>query len=161
MSSSRAEGKGRPVLAALPRYLRSSVRSSCEVVAYLRRRGLSPQRAARAVLESQASGLLDDEACARLWADHWARRGWAWAAIRAKLSLKGLDERAIDGAVRHLEAAADDGARARLVAAAYLRRHAATPTSQRTLARSLAFRGFDADLIDRVLRESFEVSLSD
>ena len=154
MSSSKLEDEARSVLAALPRYLRSSVRSTHEVVAYLRRRGLSPQRAARAVSEYQARGLLDDEACARLWAEEWARRGYAWAAIRTKLSLKGLDERTIERVARRLGMVGDDEARARLIASAYLRRHAATQTSQRVLARRLASRGFDADLIEHILNES-------
>lgn len=136
------------------RYARGRVRSIREVLAYLRRRGVPSATAARVIVECRARGMLDDETCARLWADHWARRGYAWQAIHAKLTAKGLDEQAIGRVARRFGTAVDDeAARARRVATAYLRRHHATGTTQR-LARTLSSRGFDSEVIERVLTES-------
>lgn len=98
--------------------------------------------------------MLDDEAGARLWADQWARRGYAWDAIRAKLSLKGFSDQAIERAATRLGLAGDDEARARLVAATHRRRQHARPQSRWALARTLTSRGFDTDVIERVLNES-------
>jgi SOS response regulatory protein OraA/RecX len=98
--------------------------------------------------------MVDDRLCARLWADHWARRGYAWSAIRVKLSEKGLDEQAIEHAASWLGTASDDDARARLVIAQRLRRRAGARQRSR-LGRALASRGFDSDLIERILNESF------
>ena len=140
-------------LSAVARYTRAHVRSTNEVLAYLQRRGVSPTLSERAVAKCQAQGLLDDRVCARLWAEQWSRRGYAWAAIRLKLSTKGLDEQSIQHATRELGRASDDEARARRVVEQQVRRRAGSPARSR-LALMLASRGFDADLIERVLDES-------
>ena len=128
------------------------VRSNEEVCAHLRRRGVSPRRAARALAACRARGLVDDRACARLWAEHWARQGYAWAAIRLKLSAKGLTDDAIRVAEQSMGRAPDDAARARQVVVQRARR--AGSRGRLGLARALASRGFDADVIDRILTES-------
>ena len=171
MSSSKREAKPTAdVLSLAVRYTRARVRSVHEVSSYLQRRGVSRETATRVVTACQARGLVDDRACACLWADHWARRGYAWAAIRLKLSAKGLEDEAIDHAANGLEGASDDAARARLVAETYLsRRHVSPDRRARRLSRSmaphvagglartLAARGFDADLIERILNESLRI----
>ena len=154
MSSSKRANERSPLLDLVGRYTRRGVRSIQEVRASLERRGVPPAVAARAIAQAQALGMLDDEAGARLWADQWARRGYAWDAIRAKLSLKGFSDQAIERAATRLGLAGDDEARARLVAAAHLRRQRARPQSRWALARTLTSRGFDADVIERVLNES-------
>ena len=141
----------RRALAAAARYVRSGVRSTSEVLRYLQRRGLPPVAAARVVSGYCTRGLLDDRACARLWADHWARRGYAWAAIRVKLSAKGLANEAIAAAAGELDAPEDDMARARQIVAAHTSSHAGARVR---MARTLSARGFDADLIERLLNES-------
>ena len=153
MSSSKPRDEAPPTLAALSRYLRSGTRSTRETVEYLRRRGVPPAQASRAVADCQRRGLLDDRACAELWADHWARRGYAWSAIRLKLSEKGLEAQAIAHAASRPGMASSDDERARLAIAQRVR--AGDGRRQRArLGQMLASRGFDQDLIERVLNES-------
>jgi len=95
---------------------------------------------------------LDDRACAELWADHWARRGYAWSAIRLKLSEKGLDAHAIAHAASRLGTASSDDERARRIVTQHLRPGEGR-RQQARLGRMLASRGFDQDLIERVLSE--------
>ena len=138
-------------LREISRYVRSGVRSTQEVVTYLRRHGVPPTHAARLVTEYRAKGLLDDRASARLWAEHWARRGYATAAIRVKLSAKGFDEHVINSTIHQRYPPSDDEERARAVVAQRVRRTAVRPARAR-LARTLASRGFDSDVIERILR---------
>ena len=159
MSSSKPADERR-VLAALPRYLRSGVRSTDDVLTYLRRRGVSAGRAARLVAEYQARGWLDDRAAARLWAEHWARAGFASAAVRLKLSAKGFDARTITDVANQVVPPSDDEARARLLAARSARRSTGRLARSR-LARTLASRGFDSDLIERILDESHSPTYPD
>ena len=155
MSSSKPEDdEVARALALALRYVRASVHSRHEVRLYLHRRGVAAETASGAVTTLGARGLLDDRACARLWADQWVRRGYASAAVRVKLAAKGLDEETIDHAITQLQISLDDDARAREVAARYARPRAG-PRERVRVARRLASRGFDSDLIARVLNESF------
>ena len=150
MSSSK---ENRPTAAAaFSRYLRSGVRSTCEAVAYLRRRGVSSETAARLVKSGVTRGLLDDHAAARLWTEHFVEQGYAAAAIHEKLLAKGFDETVITRAVSRCAPASSEEARARTVAD----RHAKAPAGPRAAARitrALAARGFDAEMIERVVNE--------
>jgi len=138
------------------RYTRASARSTREVLAHLTRHGIPERLAVRVVAESKTRGLVDDRACARLWADHWARQGYAGSAIRLKLEAKQLDEQTIHDAMHRSDRAQPDEARAREVVASYLRRHRQPPARQRMgVARVLATRGFDPELIERVLTDAF------
>jgi len=180
----------REIPAAVSRYVRSGVRSTHEALQYLRRRGVPVRRAVAVVSACQAQGLLDDRAAARLWANHWARQGYAAEAIRLKLADKAFDERDILEVIRPLRVSTAEEERARLVLARDARRrtrgapraeavgrnperaHGQPAPARRSgpgrpwreskgrpsrarLARVLASRGFDPDLIDRLLAESF------
>ena len=102
---------------------------------------------------SRAASLLDDRACARLWAEHWARRGFAWRAIREKLLAKGLPETAIHEAARSVGSTIeDDATRARQLTSGNLQRGRGSLRAQ--LIRKLAARGFDEDMIERVVDTS-------
>ncbi|MBI3319541.1 MAG: regulatory protein RecX [Candidatus Omnitrophica bacterium] len=114
---------------------------------------MSATRAARVVNDYRAHGVLDDRASARLWAGQWARRGYAASAIRVKLSAKGFDEDLIQDILQRYPASEDEE-RARLVMARRAR-HPATRLARARLARTLASRGFDSDLIERILNDSF------
>ena len=150
MSSSKRADELQRALKTLPKYVAAGVRSTHEVLAYLRRRGIPPQHAARIVSDYRIRGRLDDRACACLWADHWARQGYAWSAIQLKLSAKGLGEDAIAEAASRLGPASTDEARARLLIAQ--RTQGGMDRRQRVrLARTLASRGFDPELVDQVL----------
>ena len=170
MSSSKPGSERDRTLAATLRYARSGVRSAAEVRAFLRRRGVAPGTMARLMTACRAHGSLDDRACARLWAGHWARRGYAGAAIAQRLAAKGLGAHTIDVALSHLARESPDDARARLLADSYLRRQPGAPRRGRSwraprragrLARALASRGFDSDVIERVLGESFGPAVSE
>ena len=152
MSSSKRETKT-PARAAVPPFLRSRVRSTAEVRAHLLRRGDSPRQVAVQLTQYRVLGLLDDRAAARLWADHWARQGYAAAAIRLKLAQKGFPDALIGSILNQDYPPADDEARASAWLARRARSRAAHPARSR-LARALASRGFDAELIERLLGES-------
>ena len=148
-------------MAAALRYARAGVRSQREVLERLRRDGCAHGVVERALAECRRQGLVDDRACARLWAEHWARQGLAWAAIRLKLSAKGLGDRAVEEAAVSVGATpADDEARANAVVARRLR-VATVRLSRSHLARVLASRGFDSDVIERILAASCGVVSSD
>ena len=129
--------------------------------AYLRRRGLTTSLAARLLAECQARGLLDDAASAKLWADHWARRGFAWAAIRVKLSAKGFNDHTIQSIANVMARASDDETRARRVVSQRVPGGTFDPQQRMRLARLLSARGFDPGVIQRVLGASFAPTLSD
>ena len=156
MSSSRPSPDVASLLGWVSRSTRSGVRSTQQVAASLRRRGVAPEVVAQVVGACRRRGLLDDRACARLWADAWARKGYAWAAIRAKLAEKGLDEEAITqaGGRVGLAATSADEARARELLQRRIGRRPGPTRAQ--AARLLAARGFDADLSERLLNDSFE-----
>lgn len=128
-----------------------------EVRRYLRQRGVTGPEADRILEACRRRGVVDDRACAQLWADHWGRQGYAAAAIRAKLAAKALPAPAIDDALQ-AALSGDEEARARQVAADYLARaHAARPAGSRLinrLARRLSARGFDPDVIARILPDA-------
>ena len=133
------------------RYLRGRVRSSSETLTHLRRRGISAATTTRVIAACHAQSLLDDEACARLWADSWARRGYGWAFIREKLSAKGLPDSAIERAAWHVGSTpADEATRARHALDSRTQRGQGAAQRAR-LARTLAARGFDEDTIERAL----------
>lgn len=156
MSSSKPERSAQPRSAlALSRYLRAGVRSTHEAAAFLERHGAPREEAGRLIRASLQRGVLDDAACARLWAEQWARQGYAASAIRLRLAAKGLPTLAIDEATRECADPAEEEQRARRVAAQPSRRGADRRTGAR-LARTLASRGFDNDVIERVLGEPFE-----
>ena len=138
-------------LALATRYTRSRVRSVHEVRAYLQQHGLTARLTARVIAAGVSRGLLDDQAAAALWVEHWARHGYAWAAIRAKLAAKGFDERVVAEAGRGSGVMQTDEARARAV----VQRAATRTTSANRLrvARRLAGRGFDQDIIERILED--------
>ena len=151
MSSSKRRHEASRTVTRLARYARAGVRSRQQVLAHLRRSGVSPRAALRLVNACEARGLVDDEAGSRLWADHWARRGYAWAAIRAKLEGRSFTPQAIERAAARLGAAAEDAARARAVVEARRRRGVC---ERQRLARTLAYRGFDEDLIEQILQDA-------
>lgn len=155
MSSSKLESN----LAGAIRYASTGVRSRQDVRAYLERRGAPRQTITRVLDTCSARGLLDDRACARLWAEHWARRGYASTAISQRLTEKALDAAAIEHAVHAMARTSDDEARAKAVVAGHLGRRTVQPSRSR-LARTLASRGFDPDVIERVLCEALDLPSS-
>ena len=155
MSSLKPDDQERcRAVALVKRYMRGGPRSSWEVGAYLARHKVSPRVAHRVIQDCVTRGVLDDEACACLWAEHWSRAGYASPSIRARLAAKGFDDETLDHAIAQLQSSFDDEARAKAVAARSDRPGAGRRERAR-VARRLASRGFDADLIERVLNGSF------
>lgn len=159
MSSSKREGDLARLRALVLRLTNRRVYCVQEVKDLLRKQGLPEDSIQKIVSDCQRQGLLDDGVCARLWADHWAGRGYSWVAIHSKLRAKGLDEADIQQAASILARPSEEHKRARAV----LTKHLVQPPTlhdkrQRTrLARTLAVRGFDPDSIERVLNESLGI----
>jgi len=129
------------------------VRSVSQARIFLQRHGASQEESLRLLAALQAQGGLDDRACARLWADHWARAGWASEAIHGKLLQKGLSVSTVVSAIAAMGLDVEDEARARQL----IRQRGKRKSSRLSLSRLLAARGFDAGLIARVLGASEEV----
>ena len=142
-------------MTAVTRYLRAGVHSKQEISAYLQRRGIQTTVAQRVMAEARANGLINDDACAKLWAEHWARRGYAWSAIRLKLTAKGLSDEVIARAAKTLHMASADLLRARELVNHHLQRTTTRNASPRVW-RLLTSRGFDQDVIEQVLTEDPE-----
>ena len=132
-------------LAQVIRYAGKRVCSRSEVLAYLHRRGLPPQTAARALKAAAALNVVDDRACARLCCNHWARLGFAASAIEEKLALKSVDAGAVRIALLELKKEESDRKRAQRWINAQKNR---TP---KQLARSLAARGYDETVIEELI----------
>ena len=82
-----------------------------------------------------------------------ADEGYAWPNIRERLRKKQLSERLIDALLADARHEPDD-TRLRAIATARLARlPASDPRRRARLARYLASRGFDPDLITQVLAE--------
>lgn len=144
-SSNRASDRARQALTALARYTRTGIRSERDVRAFLCRRGLSEGEAARVIAQCRARSVIDDRAGACLWAEQWARRGYAWAVIRERLLAKGFAEAAVAPLARRLGSAEEELSRARALVAQ------ARGQSPGQLARRLAARGFDEEVIAQLL----------
>ena len=135
--------------AAALRYAGAAPRSRRELTEFLARRGMPAAEQAAALAACEARGLVNDAAAARLWAQHWLDQGYAWAAVAERLRTKGFDDRTLHSLDAQDRFAGDDESRARRVAARLRGRSAAS------VARALASRGFDPDVIERVVPGTF------
>lgn len=154
MSSSKQPAEGDRWLRLARRYLRFGTRSRAQLRRYLTTRNVPEPVMERLLAICAREGLVDDRAGARLWAATLADRGYAQAAIRHQLSERGFDDTAIDQALNALHRHGDDEERARLAAAAAWQRASGSPIQRRaSVARRLARRGFDSDLIGRLLAD--------
>ena len=143
------------ILTATSRYLRAGTHSAQDVRDYLRHRGVPSALVQRVIVTCQARGLLDDRACAQLLADHWARDGYAWTAIAARLAARGLEAHAVTAGRAVGITGADDAARARELISRSTRGAVHTVAARVRLVRLLAARGFDEALIEQVVTEIF------
>ena len=159
-ASSKTSQAFRSALTAARRYLRYGTRSTQQVRAHLAARGV-PKALAESVIDAcTRARQLDDQASVTLWVNHLADRGYAWSAIHQLLLTKGFDAQYVAETIQRMHASAPDLERARAVVRARASRGAAglrasTLRRRQQLARLLARRGFDSDLIERVLVESF------
>ena len=131
------------------RYLRCGTRATAQLYAYLKARDIPVNAIRLIVAESTRQGMLDDHACATLWAVHLADQGYAWDAVQERLLTKGLEAAVVRQVIAPLRAEADDGRRARSFVRQRLGQRGAF--DRQRVGRWLAQRGFDTELIDRVL----------
>ena len=150
MSSSRPahDPTARRILALARRYLRYGTRSTAQLRAYLDARHLPPSLRDALIAQCMREGLLDDAACTKLWATQLRERGYALGAIREQLLEKGLPLDRIESALAALRVEADDAQ----VAAALVR--ARRSSQPQRLARWLAARGFDEDVIAELVSKN-------
>ena len=156
MSSSKPDRhEARDALQLARRYLRFGTRSSAELRAYFSSRGVAEAEGEAVLTECARLGWINDEACATLWATTLAERGFAWRAVRERLLAKGLDAELIARVIRPFATQATDEHRASVLVRDRLRgRRLADPRERSRVARLLTARGFDHELIERVLAAS-------
>ena len=141
-------------LTVAKRYVRFGNRSTAELRAYLQERRVAERLIPAVIEEATRRGLLDDEACAKLCAGVLNQQGYAWAAVHEQLRAKGFTDEVVERILKPLQADADDATRARALVRSHLRDP--SPRRRAWLARWLARRGFDPELIDEILAESCE-----
>ena len=138
----------------LLRLLRYRPRSRFEAESRLRRRGYSNEVIQEVLTWAEGSGLIDDEAFARLWvADRLERRPCGRALLRRELREKGVSPEIIEGALEGAEL--DEETLVRSLAAERLKRYRDGSWEERGR-KTLAFlsrRGFPPSLSRKVLRE--------
>ncbi|MBI4354200.1 MAG: RecX family transcriptional regulator [Candidatus Omnitrophica bacterium] len=97
-------------------------------------------------------GLVDDRVAAKLWAETLVDRGYALSAIRAQLSERGFDDSTVEHALKTLRASEGDEQRARAMVATLRKTSSLRARNARaSVSRRLARRGFDPELINRLL----------
>lgn len=154
MLSSKPSDEQTRALRHARQYLRFSPRSVAEVEDYLRQRGYAAPAVSFVLQHARQQGWLDDRACAKLLAVRLADHGWAWRAIHEQLLAKRFDPSVIQEIANTLDLPGTDEQRARTMLHDAGSRPSG-PASRSRVARRLAQRGFDADLIERLL-PSFE-----
>lgn len=138
------------------RLLTVRLRSRKELTDRLRRRGISAEIVAALTADLERDGLLDD---AR-FADAWVRTRLTLAPsgrirLQYELAQKGVAREVISRTLGETLSDRDEGALARDVASARMRRYRGLPkqTLYRRLAGVLARRGFAGAVIARVLHD--------
>ncbi len=133
-------------LTQLTRLLASTDKTRAKLVEALTRRGYTENEIAAALDRAQALGYLDDERVAQRKAAEALQDGWAGEALLARLVQAGIDEATAQAAIK--EAIAETGWKA-LESARELAR--ARKLSGARGARFLASRGYEEDVVERVI----------
>jgi regulatory protein len=136
----RRELRRAEALAAAARALTARDLSRQRLRERLRARGIGPQAEASAVAALKDAGILDDERLARARAGALAERGWADAAIQARLEREGVPEDLVRQTLADLPSEQDRAER--------LVRRA---SDRRAAWKLLARRGFGPETIDDVV----------
>ena len=138
------------------RLIARRARSEAEVRENLKKHGVAPEMIDAEIARLRESGLLNDDAFAKLWVENRATfRPRSKRALQVELKRKGVPPAAMQAAL----AEANDEDAAYRLAAQRARRLAALPREEfrRKLAGFLARRGFDYDtvgpLVERVWQE--------
>jgi regulatory protein len=133
-------------LTQLTRLLASTDKTRAKLAATLAQRGYSQSEIDAAVERAQALGYLDDTRVAQRKAAVELQAGWAGEALLGRLLNTGLEEAAARAAIK--ETIAESGWKA-LEAARKL--VAARKLAGARGARFLASRGFEEDVVERVI----------
>lgn len=128
------------------RLLAATDKTRAQLLEALEKRGYEAGEAADAAARAQALGYLDDGRVARKKAQAELRAGWAGEALLARLTFTGLEEPLARAAVQ--EAIAEAGWSALEAARALV---AGRKLSGAKAARFLASRGFEEDVVERVV----------
>ena len=128
------------------------------------RRGAPAEVAEAVVADLETRGYVDDRAFAAGWAESRARgRALGSRRLREELLAKGVARPLVEQAVRDACGAADEATRARVAAErrlSALRRSTAEQVPRR-LHDYLLRRGFPADVVRRVVRQTCRVAMED
>lgn len=133
-------------LTQVTRLLASTDKTRAQLADALARRGYEPQKIDQALERAVALGYLDDTRVARRRAQADLKDGWAGEALLARLVHAGLDEQTARAAVQ--AEIAESGWSAPEAAQALVK---ARKLSGAKGARFLASRGFEEDLVERVI----------
>ena len=133
-------------LTQITRLLAASDKTRSQLVAALSRRGYEQPELDEALSRAQALGYLDDARVAQRKARSELLAGWAGEALLGRLTATGLQEALAQKAVK--EAIAESGWTALQAARALV---AARKLTGAKGARFLASRGFEEDVVERVI----------
>lgn len=137
------------------RQLTVSARSRSELQSALSSRKVPPDAARRVLDRLEEAGLIDDQQFAKDWVEsRQVRRHLSRSALRRELQTKGLAREEIDLALEAVGREEELRA-ARTLAAKKLGSMAAQPrdVQRRRVAGSLGRRGFNSDIVSRVLAD--------
>ena len=133
-------------LTQITRLLAATDKTRAQLVAALERRGHSQAEVETAVDRAQALGYLDDNRVAHRKARAELQAGWAGEALLGRLLASGLEESTARAAVK--EAIAESGWNALKAARELV---ASRKIEGAKAARFLASRGYEEDLVERVI----------
>ena len=128
------------------RLLASTDKTRAQLAAALSRRGYPELEIAEALKRAVALGYLDDSRVAQRKARSDLQAGWAGEALQARLAAAGLEESTARSAIK--DAINEAGWSALLAARTLL---AARKLEGAKAARFLASRGFEEDVVERVI----------
>ena len=137
------------------RKLAVSARSRSELQSALSSRKVPPGAARRVLDRLQEAGLIDDQQFAKDWVEsRQTRRHLSRSVLRRELQTKGLAGEEIDLALESVSQE-DELRAARTLAAKKLSTMAAQPreVQRRRVAGALGRRGFNSDIVSRVLAD--------
>jgi regulatory protein len=137
------------------RYLAIRPRSEGEVRQHLQKHKVGEAEIEQEIQRLRQSGLVDDQAFARLWVENRAAfRPRSQRALRVELKRKGVSPEALKAALTK----ADDAASAEQLAARRAPRLARLPHPEfrRKLGDYLARRGFDYDTVQAAVEQAWQ-----
>ncbi|MCL2851128.1 MAG: RecX family transcriptional regulator [Firmicutes bacterium] len=133
-------------------YILRSPRTEREITQYLFRKDASPETVKRIVNRLKTSSYINDEAYAQMFAEQKSGKLGA-GNIRNKLYMRGVDTELIEQALGLVEGETQEEL-AKKIAEKYLRSKGRDDKSMQKLYRYLGSKGFDFDLINRIIEDA-------